>query len=144
MEAARRKWNCQHQAVRGQGWWYGQHKQTFVKRRDVQRTKDADWFLTVKGRRFLNPPSWAIGTLSAYRKGLSYRVSSAEQGKPVFLLSRKGHSKVIDGSAGNRGRRKRRPLCSGADTGCVSEIDNIAGLRKQADFLLVFHTRKLD
>ena len=67
-----------------------------------------------------------------------------EQGKPVLLLSRKGHRKVIDGSAGNRGRRKRRPLCSGADTGCVSKIDNIAGLRKQADFLLVFHTRKLD
>jgi hypothetical protein len=48
------------------------------------------------------------------------------------------------GSAGNRGRRKRRPLCSGVDTGYVSKIDNIAGLRKQADFLLVFHTRKLD
>ena len=43
---------------------------------------------------------------------------------------------MADGGAGNRGRRKRRPLCSGADTGCVSKIDYMAGLRKQADFLL--------
>jgi hypothetical protein len=49
MEAARLKWNCQHQAVRGQGWWYGQHMQTFMKRRDVQGTKDADWFLYSEG-----------------------------------------------------------------------------------------------
>jgi hypothetical protein len=87
---------------KGQGWWYGQHMQIFMKRRDVQRTKDADWFLTVKGRRFLNPPSWAIGTLSAYRKGLTYRVSPAEQGKPVLLLSRKGHRKVIRWKCGQQ------------------------------------------
>jgi hypothetical protein len=36
------------------------------------------------------------------------------------------------------------PLCNRADTGCTSEIGNITGLRKQADFLLVFPTRKLE
>jgi hypothetical protein len=68
--------------------------QTLAKRRDVQRTKDADWFSTVKGRRFLNPPSWAIGTRSAHREGLRYYVSPTEQGKPVFLPSGKGHRKM--------------------------------------------------
>jgi hypothetical protein len=38
--------------------------------------------------------------------------------------------------------RKRTPLCSGADTGGVSKIDYMGGLRKQADFPLVFPTRK--
>jgi hypothetical protein len=33
-------------------------------------------------------------TLSAYREGLRYRVSPAEQGKPELLLLRKGHRKV--------------------------------------------------
>jgi len=108
MEAARRKWNYQHQVVRGQGSWYGQHMQTFIKRRDVQRTKNADWFLTVRGRRFLNPPSWAICTLSAYRKGLTYRVSPAEQGKPVLLLSRKGHRKVIRWKCGQQRKEKAK------------------------------------
>ena len=51
---------------------------------------------------------------------------------------------MTDGNAGNRGGRKRKPLYSGADTGCVSKIDYIAGLRKQANFPLVFPTRKLE
>src|SRR6266568_4523603 len=38
---------------------------------------------------------------------------------------------------------KRRPLCSGADTGALAKLA-ITGLRKQADFPLVFHTRKLE
>jgi hypothetical protein len=63
---------------------------------------------TVKGRRFLNPPPWAIGTLSAYRKGLTYRVSPAEQGKPVLLLSRKGHRKVIRWKCGQQRKEKAK------------------------------------
>jgi len=38
---------------------------------------------------------------------------------------------------------KQRPLCSGADTGALAKLA-ITGLRKQADFPLVFHTRKLE
>lgn len=66
----------------------------------------------------LIPLSWAFPTLPAYREGLRCRVSPMEQGKPVFLLFRgKGTVRRPDGSAGNRGRRKRMPLCNRVDTG---------------------------
>ncbi len=35
------------------------------------------------------------------------------------------------------------PFCNGADTGCVSAMDNITGARKRADFLQVLHTTEL-
>jgi hypothetical protein len=59
--------------------------QTLVKRRDVSGIKDAEWFLTARYGGF---EIFRHGqpTLSAYREGLRYRVSPAEQGKPVFLL----------------------------------------------------------
>src|SRR5579862_2042359 len=91
--------------------------QTLVKRRDVRKTKDAVWFSTGKGTAVSISSVMGRSSLSAYREGLSYCVSPAEQGKPVFLLSRKGSRKATDGNAGNRGGRKRKPLCSGVDTG---------------------------
>jgi hypothetical protein len=47
-------------------------------------------------------------TLSAYRKGLNYRVSPAEQGKPVFLLSRNGYRKVTRWKCGQQRKEKAK------------------------------------
>jgi hypothetical protein len=47
-------------------------------------------------------------TLSASREGLSYRVSPAEQGKPVFLPSGKDRCKVIRWKCGQQMREKAK------------------------------------
>jgi hypothetical protein len=66
--------------------------------------------------------------LPAYREHLPYRVTSTEQGKPVALPERGSEvARPIDGDAGMRPGRKRMLLRNGADTGCVSSIDNITG-----------------
>jgi hypothetical protein len=46
--------------------------------------------------------------LSAYREGLRYRVSPAEQGKPVFLLLRKGHRKATRWKCGQQRKEKAK------------------------------------
>jgi len=59
--------------------------QTLVfKRRDVQRTKDADWFSNRAGTEVSKSPVMGGSSRSAYREGLSHDVSPAEQGKPVL------------------------------------------------------------
>jgi hypothetical protein len=45
-------------------------------------------------------------TLSAYREGLTYCVSPAEQGKPVFLPLGKGHRKVTRWKYGQQRKEK--------------------------------------
>jgi len=66
--------------------------------------------------------------LPAHREHLLYRVTSTEQGKPVALPERGSEvARPIDGDAGIRSGRKRMLFCNGADTGCVSSTDNIAG-----------------
>jgi hypothetical protein len=79
------------------------------------------------------------------RKGLTYRVSPAEQGKPVLLLSRKGHRKVIrvEVRATEEGESQGRSVAERILAASEKSTPS-AGLRKQADFLLVFPTRKLD
>jgi hypothetical protein len=59
-------------------------------------------------QRFLNPLSWANPTLSAYREGLSYRVSPAEQGKPVFLPFGKGHREMTRWECGQQRKEKAK------------------------------------
>jgi hypothetical protein len=67
-------------------------------------------------------------TRPAYRADLTYCVFPTEQDKSVSLpIEGKAHRKMADGGADIRGRRKRMPLCNGADTGRVSSIDNITG-----------------
>jgi len=68
-------------------------------------------------------------TLPAYRADLPYRVIPTEQDKSVSLpIEGTAHRKMSrDGDADMRGRRKGMPLCNGADTGCISPIDNITG-----------------
>ena len=49
--------------------------------------------------------------LSAYREGLRYRVSPAEQGKPALLLLkelRKGHRKVARGKCGQQRKEEAK------------------------------------
>ena len=61
-------------------------------------------------------------TLPAYREHLHYRVTSTEQGKPVSLPVRGSEAvRPTDGDAGMREERKRMPLCSGEDIGCVGK-----------------------
>jgi hypothetical protein len=49
-------------------------------------------------------------TLSAYREGLTYCVSPAEQGKPVFLPARKGHRKVARWKCGQQRKEKAKAV----------------------------------
>ena len=68
-------------------------------------------------------------TLPAYRVDLTSRIIPTEQDKSIPLPRNKGnvHRKMNDGGADSRSGRKRRLLCNGADTGCVSRIDHITG-----------------
>ena len=46
--------------------------------------------------------------LSAYREGLRYRVSPAEQDKPVLLLLRNGHRKETRWECGQQRKEKAK------------------------------------
>jgi len=80
--------------------------QTLAKRRDVQGAEDASRLLPQHGTEASKSSVMGDPILPAYREGLSYRVSPAEQGKPVFLLSRKGHRKAIRWKCGQQRREK--------------------------------------
>jgi hypothetical protein len=65
-------------------------------------------------------------TQPTYREHLHYLVIAMKQGKPVSLPARGSEAvRPIDGDAGMRGERKRRPLCNGTDIGCVGKMNNI-------------------
>jgi hypothetical protein len=49
-------------------------------------------------------------TLSAYREGLTYYVSPAEQGKPVFLPLGKGRRKVVRWKCGQQRKEKAKAV----------------------------------
>ena len=69
-----------------------------------------------------------MGTQHCRRIESTYtiHVTSMKQGKPVSLPARGSEAvRPTDGDAGMRGERKRRPLCNGADIGCVGNMNNI-------------------
>ena len=82
--------------------------QTLVKRRDVQGAEDASRLLLQHGTEASKSSVMGDSRLSAYREGLSYCVSPKEQGKPVLLLSRKDHRKVIPWECGQQRREKAK------------------------------------
>ena len=60
---------------------------------------------------------------------LTYRIIPTEQDKSIPLPVTGGTyiARWTDGGADSRSGRKRRLLCNGVDTGCVSRIDHITG-----------------
>ena len=84
--------------------------------------------------------------LPAYRERLNYLlvVISAEQGKPISLPARGSEAvRPTDGDAGMRGERKRRPLCNGADIGCVSNRNHITECESRLTSLWCFTRENL-
>jgi hypothetical protein len=83
-------------------------------------------------------------TLPAYREHLHYLVTSTKQDKPVSLPQRGSEAvRPTDGDAGMRGERKRRPLCNGADIGCVASMHKITECESVLTFLWCFTRENL-
>ena len=83
-------------------------------------------------------------TLPAHREHLHYLVISTEQGKPVSLPARGSEAaRRTDDDAGIRGERKRRPLCNGADIGCVGIRNHITECESMLTSLWCFTRENL-